>query len=128
MAEKKLTKKEKFEILLEIGEVQANSVLVDFLQNEIKLLEKKANSRGSSANQAENEEIKQMILKAMEEKGVPVTISDLLEVEEMAEYRTKKGDKLSNQKVSALMKQLKDTNVVSNFKDKKKSLFTLVTD
>ena len=55
---KKLTKKEKFQMLLEVAEVQANPVLVEFINHELELLAKK-NATGSlrkpTKTQQENE-------------------------------------------------------------------------
>ena len=51
--EKKLTKKEKFAMVMEY--VTDNAMLVEFLQNEINLLEKKSSSSAKSKNQIENE-------------------------------------------------------------------------
>ena len=47
MAEKKITKKEMFGMLLEIGEVADNETLVNFINHEIELLDKKANKSSS---------------------------------------------------------------------------------
>ena len=55
---KKLTKREKFQMLLEVVEVQANPVLVEFINHELELLARK-NSTGSlrkpTKTQQENE-------------------------------------------------------------------------
>ena len=104
MAEKKLTKKELFGRLLEINEVAHNEDLTNFINHEIELLNKKATKTGTTKTQKENEDIK--------------TITDLQKNnEELAEY--------SNQKLSALLKQLVETKQVVKTTDKKKSYFSI---
>lgn len=60
MTEKKITKKEMFEMLLEMPEVQATEGMVDFINHEIELLNRKRTST-SKANK-ENAEIAEIVL------------------------------------------------------------------
>ena len=56
MAEtKKLTKKEKFGMLLNIKEVAENEMLVEFINKELELLNKKNGKNGQTKGQKENE-------------------------------------------------------------------------
>lgn len=117
MANKK-TKKDLFNEVLAIAEVQANEELVNFINHELELLSKKASKSGSTKTQKENENIMETILQALEEIGRAVTITELQkENEEMAQY--------SNQKLSALIKKLLDAGKVAKIVDKKKSLFKI---
>ena len=114
---KKVTKRDNFNALLEIEEVKANQVLVDFINHELELLDKKSASRvtATTANQKANEEIKKVIVSELVRLGKH-TISELQkESEELAQY--------SNQKLSALIKQLIDNGEVTKTTDKKKSYF-----
>ena len=112
--EKKLTKKEKFAMVMEY--VTDNAMLVEFLQNEINLLEKKSSSSAKSKNQIENENIKDKIVNALKENGDPITISELQKVNaDMAPH--------SNQKLSALLTQLIEEKRVQRIVDKKKAYF-----
>ena len=73
--------------------------------------------RKPTATQVANEGLKMVILSYMEEQPNRLfTVTELIkEVPELAE--------LSNQKVSALMTQLKDTGVVTKIVEKRKSYF-----
>lgn len=117
MANKK-TKKELFGEVREIVEREGRIDLIEFVDHELELLEKKANRTGTTKTQKENEGIKEKIIEALVRIATPVTITELQEQdEEMAQY--------SNQKISALLTQLiKEEKVVRN-KDKKKSVFTI---
>lgn len=111
---KKVTKRDNFNALLEIEEVKANQRLVDFINHELELLDKKS---ATTANQKANEEIKKVIVSELVRLGKH-TISELQkESEELAQY--------SNQKLSALIKQLVDNGEVTKTIDKKKSYFEI---
>ena len=116
MENKKMTKKEMFgEILKRVND---NTEMVEFLNHEIELLERKASKSTQTKTQKENEGIKEIILNALTEIGKPVTITELQNANtELAEF--------SNQKISALLKQLVDSQVVDKMIDKKKSYFTV---
>lgn len=114
--EKKLTKKEMFGKIMEV--CAENSEIVAFCEHEIELLSKKNSKSTPSKNQVENENIKVAIVEALQVIGKPVTISELqAQNEKMAGY--------SNQKLSALLKQLVDSQEVVKVTDKKKSYFSI---
>jgi hypothetical protein len=115
---KKLTKKDKFTALLNLAEVKADPSLVEFINHEIELLDKKNSSeKKPTAQQTANETIKVAILDHMEE-GKRYTITDLIKsVPECAD--------LTNQRVSALVRQLVDDKVVVRTEDKRKAYFSL---
>lgn len=112
----KLTKKDLFNKLLEVEEISANEELAGFINHELELLEKKANRTGTTKTQKENEGIKDIILETLRLEGAPMTITQLQETD-----KTLEG--LSNQKISALLAQLVNTNKVIRTKDKKTTLF-----
>ena len=113
MANKK-TKRNYFEEILNL--VEGNEELTNFVNHELELLDKKNANRGTSKTQKENEGIKDEVIKALRVIGEPVTITELQAKDEtMAQY--------SNQKLSALLKQLVETNKVIRTQDKKKALF-----
>ena len=115
---KKLTKKDHFTAILAIAEVQENQGLVDFVNHELELLSKKNSSeRKPTAAQKENEIVKEIILAAL--TTTPAQISELQKTHaELAE--------ISNQKISALLRQLIIDNKVVRTEDKKKALFALI--
>jgi hypothetical protein len=116
MAEiKKLTKKEKYGMVLDY--IKDNEMLVEFIENEINLLTKKASSSSKSKNQLENENIKEKLVAILNELDNPITITDLQKVNsEMGVY--------SNQKISALLTQLVNEKRVYRIVDKKKTYFS----
>lgn len=115
MAEiKKLTKKDYFNELK--GLVADRQDLVDFIDHEIELLSKKSSRTAPTKTQVENETIKEKIVATLVELGRYATIT------EIQNANTELAD-LSNQKISALLKQLVDTNIIEKMIDKKKAYF-----
>ena len=115
-----MTKKETINLLIDVlmgnQEVEDMQIFVDFLVHERELLEKKSSNSGQTKTQKENETIKEKIVETLKELGRYATITDIQENnEELGAY--------SNQKISALLKQLVDTQVVEKMIDKKKAYF-----
>ena len=114
--EKRLTKKEYFGMIREM--VADNSELVAFIDHELELLAKKSGSKTPTKTHIENENIMETIKNELARIDRPVTITELQsESEELAID--------SNQKLSALLKKLVDTNQVAKVIDKKKSYFSI---
>lgn len=113
---KKLTKRDYFNQLLEVKEVSENQALVEFIEHELELLAKKNSAeRKPSATQKENKELKVIILEKMEENRV-YTITELIKsIEEISE--------LSNQKVSAILRQMVQEETVKRIEEKKRAYF-----
>lgn len=117
MAEtKKLTKKDFFKELR--GMVTDRQDLVDFIDHEIELLDRKSSKSAETKTQIENKNIMETILSELTRIARPITISELQsESEILKDY--------SNQKLSALLKKLVDSNQVVKTTDKKKSYFSI---
>lgn len=116
MAEKKLIKKDYFNMLREIVVSMERKDLVDFIDNEIELLNKKSSKTKLTQTQKENEKLKEKIVSTLTELGKYATITEIQQANpELAD--------LSNQKMSALLKQLVDTKTVDKVIDKKKAYF-----
>ena len=114
MANKK-TKREFFGEIREI--VKENTELVEFIDHELELLDKKTSAKSTKVN-TEQVELMGKIVNALNKIGRSVTISELQkENAEMAEY--------SNQKLSAMLKKLVDNKQVKKMIDKKKSYFKI---
>ena len=111
---KKITKKEMFAQIREA--VADNADMVAFIDHEIELLNKKSGSKKPTATQVANEGIKDAILGVLGTEGM--TVSEVLASSD--EFAG-----LSNQKISALLKQLKDEGKVIKETDKRKSVFKL---
>ena len=119
----KMTKREWFaEIKAIVENAQVDSEkkagMVDFIDHEVELLDRKHSKNGQTKTQKENVEIMEKIMTALAEVGKPVTITELQAASaEMAEY--------SNQKLSALLNKLKDNGRVVKTQEKKKSYFSV---
>ena len=116
---KKITKREKFEMLLNVAEVKGNEMLVEFINHEIELLARKNGSeKKPTAQQQVSAEIKEAILNGME-LGKRYTITELIKaIPECAE--------LTNQRVRALVGQLMPTHI-ERVEEKKKAYFVKVS-
>ena len=111
----KITKKEMFTMIK--AQVKDNAEMVAFIDHEIELLDKKASNKKATKTQEANVGIKSTIL-AVLEGGKSMTVT------EMQGASAELGE-LSNQKVSALVRQLVETGEVVKTIDKKVSRFSL---
>ena len=112
----KITKAQMFTMIKALNEVQANPDMVAFIDHELELLAKKSGSKKPTKTQEQNEVIKNVILDVLTKDGV--TVSEL-------QTKSDELSELSNQKISALLKQMVDSGVVVKTMDKKKALFSL---
>jgi HSP90 family molecular chaperone len=118
---RKITKKERFEMIKEIvlnAGLDNEVEMIEFLDNEINLLNKKRASGAKTATQKENEVLVEKLYAVLAEIGRPVTVSEL-------QAESEEFGAMSNQKVSALMKKLKDAGRVNKVDDKKKAYFSI---
>lgn len=115
----KLTKAQKFAMLKEIPAVKENATLVEFIDHELELLAKKNSAdKKPTAQQTANDGIKAEILEGMAE-GKLYTITDLIkEIPDCAD--------LTNQRVSALVRQLIANGSVERVEEKRKAYFRKV--
>lgn len=111
----KITKKEMFTMIK--AQVKDNAEMVAFIDHEIELLDKKASNKKATKTQEANVGIKSTIL-AVLEGGKSMTVT------EMQGASAELGE-LSNQKVSALVRQLVEVGEVVKTIDKKVSRFSL---
>ena len=118
MENKKMTKKDYFKELLNIETIASNESLVDFINHELELLDRKSSKSTLSKTQVENNSIKDIIVSVLQESAKPMTITDIQASNEDLK-------ELSNQKISALLKQLVDTDLVERIVDKKKTYFQI---
>lgn len=115
---KKLTKRDHFKSLLTIPAVSANQTLVDFINHELELLDKKnAAPSKPSANQVANENFKTAILNGMTENRL-YTITELTKaIPAIAD--------LANQRVTAIVRQMVTEGSIVRTEDKRKAYFSL---
>lgn len=116
--EKKITKIDRFNQLMALDEVKADADLVAFCEHEIELLQKKSASKKPSKKNEENEVLKSKIMDTLATFENGATVSEVLATG---------GDftGMSNQKISALMRQLVLDGDVVKTTDKKKSIFSV---
>lgn len=111
---KKMTIVEMYGAIMEKAQGVLSKEEIEFLQSRADLVAKKNATRKPTKAQAENEEIKDKILEFMSDK-VSRTVTDIM-----------KGVGLeSNQKTSALVRQLKESGLVVRTESKGKAYFTL---
>lgn len=115
---KKMTKRDYFNALLALEAVKADSALVDFINHELELLAKKnSTEKKLTPTQKENLTIQEIILSYME-PNVLYTITDFIKtIPECAE--------MSNQRVSAIVRIMREEKRVERIEEKRKAYFRL---
>lgn len=110
---KKMTIVEMYDAIIAKGEGVLSKEEIEFLVGRKDLVAKKNATRKPTKAQTENEDLKEKILAFMED-GVSYTVTDIM-----------KGIGLeSNQKTSALVRQLKESGLVVRTESKGKAYFT----
>ena len=120
MANNKITKKEMFIEILAL--VKDNKAMVDFINHEIELLDKKKSSGSKKAQETKdlNQKLADDLFIALSEINRPVTISEF-QKESDSNVAT-----LSNQKISYLLRILVADGLVIRTEEKKKAYFSVV--
>ena len=113
----KITKREVIGMMMNEEVVKANPAYVAYLENELALLDKKAQNKKATKTQEQNVGIKATILEVLATIGNG-TVTDI-------QNGNEELSALSNQKVSALVRQLVESGEVVKTTDKKKSIFSL---
>lgn len=117
----KITKRDSFISIIEVLKGAERTDLIEVMEHEIELLDKKKASGKMTKTQVANEDIKALIVEELARLAKPVSITEL--ISESAEVAEKCGN--SNQKVSALMTQLKNAGAVVRTTEGKKALFSV---
>ena len=120
----KMTKMEKFAMvkaMLENSNVEQKGMLIEFVEHEMDLLSRKSSKGTQTKTQKENEVLLDRLEEALEEMTDWVTIS------EFQEFSCADVARLSNQKLSALLRKLIDRGSVVKTTEKKKSFFALTS-
>ena len=120
---KKMTKKEMFVQILNNHNLKADEI--DFINHEIELLEKR-NSKGGdkkpTAKQLENADLKTVILDFLADNpDDKFTITDMWKKIPVLANNTE----MSNQRISAIVNQLKNENLVVRDEIKRKAYFSI---
>ena len=119
-------KKVKRDYFMEIREiVKDNAELVAFIDHELELIARKNTGNTQTKVQKENVEIAEMLLKELA-KTEKTTITDLMNKSEVIQnYTLENGNKLTNQKISAIFKQQLEAGKITKIVEKKKSYFAI---
>ena len=118
MEKTKMTRVEMFNAIKD--RVSDNADMVAFLDHQIELIAKKSSNKKPTKNQEENEVLKAVILDTLDTVGM--TVSELQTKDE----RISVASGISNQRVSALLRQLKNDGKVDKRVEGKKTLYFLV--
>ena len=124
MAEKKITKRDMFNEIIKMMNGEQMSVstqdIIEFANHEIELLNKKSSSSSGkqTKTQLENESYKEVILETLKTADKPITISELMR-------RSETIAELSNQRVSAMLSQLRKAEKIVRTYEKKKAYFSI---
>ena len=120
MAVEKMTKKQKFEMLKAL--VAENEMLVEFIDHEIELLDKKKSNGNAKANEKMAGEV-ELVYQALVKVNRAVTPSELIADIDLSAIANPETNMVTPQKVSALLKKLVDCGRVEKYTDKKKTYF-----
>ena len=115
----KMTKAQKFAMLRAIPAVAENAMLVEFIDHEVELLSKKNSAeKKPTAQQVANAGIVTAIIEGMEPNRLYTVTEVIKSIPQCAD--------LTNQRVSALLRQLVEAGKVKRTEDKRKAYFSLV--
>lgn len=115
----RMTKAQKFQMLADLPAVKADPILSEFIAHEMELLAKKNTAdKKPTAQQEANAVIKQNVLTVLAD-GKKRTVSELLKmVPDLP-------DTMTNQRMSALVRQMVDAGQVVRSEDKRKAFFAI---
>lgn len=119
---KKMTKKDYFMAILAIAQVNENAELSAFINHELEQLAKKGSeNRTETENQKNNKEIKDKILRVL-------SAEKEMSISEIQEAGGEELSGLSNQKMNALILQLKKLGKVERVEIKRKAYFKKIAE
>ena len=125
--EKKITKKNYFEMIKEICKDRED--IVDFCNRELELLARKSARSGNTKKKEENLIIADILLDELKALGKPVTISELMGASSTVKnYVLENGNPLTNQKIKAIFCMLLEDKKITRTEIKKKAYFSAVKD
>lgn len=114
----KITKREVITTMLADENIKGNEMYVGYLENELELLNKKAQKKGKTDEElAEIARLKNIITDTLATVGKGT-------VSEIQKANSELGE-LSNQKVTSLLKALKEEGVVIRATEGRKTIFSL---
>lgn len=118
----KVTKKDAWNTILSLNEIQVRPDLVKFIEHEIELLERKnKGGRKVTPQQEKNEEIKEKIFEILDK---PMTATEIQKVIEPLFPDII----FSNQRMTQLLYQMKKDNIVERTEIKRRAYFEKVVE
>lgn len=133
MAEKKMTKRDWFEVLkgmVEKSNYADKAGATAFIDHEVELLDKKSGKSKETKTKKAHGAILDAIKEVLADQTKPVTITEMLTDERLASYEEESKDgtvtiAMTNQKLSSMVKKLVDAGEVIRTEEKKKAYFSL---
>lgn len=113
----KITKKQKFEMLR--ARVEDNDMLIEFIDHEIELLERKS-SKVDTKKSAEHEKIMGYIKSVLYEADAAMKCGDITQ-----RVNAKYNETFQSQKISAMLKKMVESGEVIKSTEKKETFFAL---
>lgn len=113
----RLTKRQVINAMLEDENIKNNATYVDYLTHELELLDNKKANKKETSKKARNEAYKDLIVAYLTKNGKS-TISDM--IHNIAEF-----DDFTPQKVSALLIQLSDAQIIVRVEEKRKPYYKI---
>lgn len=111
-----MTKREMFVAIANVAEVAANEEMMNFINHEIELLDRRGSKdKAMTKTQKENENIKALIMDVLADATEKMTVTEMLADDRLSNY--------SNQKISALLRQLVDAQKAVKVVEKKRAYF-----
>lgn len=114
----RMTQRDYFNEIIALAKANGRQDLVDFAEDRIEVLNKKFANKKPTKTQAENEGYKDAIHSALATVDKGVTVTELQGLDDTL-------GTLSNQRVSALLRQMVEAGEVVKTIDKKRSYFSL---
>ena len=114
-----MTKREMFAAIANVAEVAANEEMMAFINHEIELLDARKN-KGMTKTQKENEGVKAVIAEVLAESESKKTVTELISDERLSGY--------TNQKISALLRQMVEAGKVVKSIEGKKAYFEVAVE
>lgn len=116
-----MTKREMFVAIANVAEVAANEEMVAFINHEIELLDnRKTSKKGLTKTQKENEGVKAVIAEVLADTGEKMTVTELIGDDRLNGY--------TNQKISALLRQMVEAGKVVKTIEGKKAFFEVAVE
>lgn len=123
MSNIKVTKADNFRTLLTLAEVVARPELVEFINHELELLAKKSTNRKPSKSKTISNTLRDIVLEVLNNAAAPMTIAEIQEVDDRLTVFN--GEKISNQRVSAILTDLIAEDVVARTVMKRKNHYAI---